>query len=84
MSYNRTNELFKLSTSPYFSSFELEKSVHHIKNTKKVKILKCPDEKSSISFEDVINEFISENSNKYEILDIKYAEKSCLIIYKMI
>jgi hypothetical protein len=54
------------------------------KDGKKVKILKCPDERSGRTFEEIINEFISENINKFDIIDIKYAETSCLIIYKLI
>ena len=34
--------------------------------------------------EDIINQFIIENVNKYELIDIKYTDKSCLIIYKLL
>jgi hypothetical protein len=51
---------------------------------KKVKIIKCPDEKSGVSFEDAINQYLFDNLNKIDIIDIKYSDKSCLIIYKLI
>jgi hypothetical protein len=56
----------------------------HRKECKRVKILQCPEEKSNQSFEEIINEFILENANKFELIDIKYTDKSCLIIYKII
>jgi hypothetical protein len=71
-------------SSSYEESYMLTKIPTHRKEGKKVKILKCPDEKTNISFEDIINEFITENSNKIELIDIKYTDKSCLIIYKLL
>jgi hypothetical protein len=71
-----------ISSSYENESFLTKISVHK-KEGKRVKILRCPVESSNISFEDIINEFIIENSNKYEIIDIKYTEKSCMIIYKL-
>ena len=71
-------------SSSYEDSYMLTKIPVHRKEGKMVKILKCPDEKSGISFEDIINEFITENSNKFELIDIKYTDKSCLIIYKLL
>ena len=68
MSYNKFAVPDLLSSS-YEESYMLTKIQIHKKEGKRVKILKCPDEKSGMTFEDVINEFISENSNKYEILD---------------
>jgi len=62
----------------------LTKIPMHRKECKRVKILKCPEEKSGLKFEDIINEFILENANKYELIDIKYTDNSCLIIYKII
>jgi hypothetical protein len=84
MSLNKTIDLVKLSTSPYLTCFELEKSVYQINKMKKVKIIKCPDEKSGVSFEDAINQYLFDNLNKIDIIDIKYSDKSCLIIYKLI
>ena len=81
MSYNcRVPDV--ISSSYENESFLTKISVHK-KEGKRVKILRCPVESSNISFEDIINEFIIENSNKYEIIDIKYTEKSCMIIYKL-
>jgi len=81
MSYNcRVPDV--ISSSYENESFLTKISVHK-KEGKRVKILKCPIEDSNTSFEDVINEFIIENSNKFEIIDIKYTEKSCMIIYKL-
>ena len=82
MSYNcRVPDV--ISSSYENESFLTKISIHK-KEGKRVKILKCPVESSNVSFEDMINEFIIENSNKYEIIDIKYTEKSCLIIYKLL
>ena len=82
MSYNcRIPDV--ISSSYENESFLTKMSIHK-KEGKRVKILKCPDETSNISFEDIINEFINENSNKYDIIDIKYTDKSCMIIYKLI
>ncbi len=84
MSYNKNMDLAKLSTSPYFTSFKLEEGVTQLSKLKKVKIIQCPDENSDVTFEDAINKYLLENVNKIEIIDIKYAEKSCLIIYRLI
>lgn len=84
MSYNNNMDLAKLSTSPYFTCFKLEEGVTQLNKMKKVKIIHCPDEKSEVTFEDAINKYLLENVNKIEVIDIKYAEKSCLIIYKLI
>jgi len=78
----RTSEL--ISSSFEEPSYMTTKIPSHKKDGKKVKILKCPDEKSTQTFEDIINEFISENINKIELIDIKYAETSCLIIYRVL
>jgi hypothetical protein len=71
-------------SSSYEESYMLTKIPLHKKEGKRVKILKCPDEKSGIKFEDIINEFIIENANKYDLIDIKYTDTSCLIIYKLL
>ena len=81
--YNRNIGTGMLSSS-YEESYMLTKIPMHRKECKRVKILQCPEEKSNQSFEDIINEFILENANKYELIDIKYTDKSCLIIYKII
>ena len=81
--YNKCQAQEILSSS-YEESYMLTKIQIHKKEGKRLKILKCPDEKSGMTFEDVINEFILENVNKYELIDIKYTDKSCLIIYKII
>jgi hypothetical protein len=83
MSYNKMSVPDILSSS-YEESYMLTKIPSHRKEGKRVKILKCPDEKLGISFEDIINQFIIENINKYELIDIKYTDKSCLIIYKLL
>jgi hypothetical protein len=83
MSYNKFAVPDLLSSS-YEESYMLTKIPGHKKEGKRVKILKCPEEKSGISFEDIINQFIIENVNKYELIDIKYTDKSCLIIYKLL
>ena len=71
-------------SSSYEESYMLTKIPVHKKEGKRVKILKCPEERSGIKFEDIINEFIIENANKYELIDIKYTDTSCLIIYKLL
>lgn len=71
-------------SSSYEESYMLTKIPVHKKEGKRVKILKCPEESSGIKFEDIINEFIIENANKYELIDIKYTDASCLIIYKLL
>jgi len=81
--YNRNINHGVLSSS-YEESYMLTKIPMHRKECKRVKILKCPEDKSGQTFEDIINEFILENANKHELIDIKYTEKSCLIIYKII
>ncbi len=60
----------------YFSSHVYDK-----KNLLKVKIIKN-DDKNLDTFEEKINSSLSELSTKYEIVDIKYSESSCLVIYK--
>jgi hypothetical protein len=81
--YNRNIGSGILSSS-YEESYMLTKIPCHKKEGKRVKILKCPEEGSNVSFEDIINEFIIESTNKYELIDIKYTDKSCLIIYKLL
>jgi len=83
MSYNKT-KIPELLSSSYEESYMLTKIPVHKKEGKRVKILKCPDLNSGISFEDIINDFIIENTNKYELIDIKYTDSSCLIIYKLL
>jgi hypothetical protein len=83
MSYNKTRNVDIISSS-YDESYLVTKMPPIKNDVKKVKILKCPDEHSNQTFEDVINSFILENTNKIELIDIKYTDQSCLIIYKII
>lgn len=61
----------------YFHSNTYEK-----KNQLKVKIIKNTESESSEIFEEKINNVLAEFNGKYEIVDIKYADISCMIIYK--
>ena len=61
----------------YFVSKNYEK-----KNIIKVKILKTSKEETSEVFEEKINNTLFDLNGKYEIIDIKYVETSCMIIYK--
>lgn len=61
----------------YFVSKNYEK-----KNIIKVKILKISKEETSEVFEEKINNTLFDLNGKYEIIDIKYVETSCMIIYK--
>ena len=61
----------------YFSSIIYEK-----KTCLQVKIIKCDENETSQQLEEKLNILLLEFSGKYEIVDIKYAEKSCMIIYK--
>jgi hypothetical protein len=47
-----------------------------------VKIIKIDDNDESEKLEEKINLFLIEYYAKYEIIDIKYSEKSCMIIYR--
>jgi hypothetical protein len=83
MSYNK-QKVSEILSSSYEESYLLTKMPIHKKEGKRVKILNCPSTNTNISFEEIINNFIIENSNKIEIIDIKYTDISCLIIYKII
>jgi len=61
----------------YFISNTYEK-----KNLLRVKIIKNPDINQNELFEEKINQVLLEFNGKYEIVDIKYADVSCMIIYK--
>ena len=61
----------------YFISNTYEK-----KNLLHVKIIKNPDINQNELFEEKINQVLLEFNGKYEIVDIKYADISCMIIYK--
>jgi hypothetical protein len=63
----------------YFISKNYEK-----KNIIKVKILKTSKEETSEVFEEKINNTLFDLNGKYEIIDIKYVETSCMIIYKKV
>jgi hypothetical protein len=61
----------------YFISHNYEK-----KNLLKVKIIRFDITNNIELIEDKINTVLSEFNGKYEIVDIKYADTSCMIIYK--
>jgi hypothetical protein len=63
----------------YFVSKNYEK-----KNIIKVKILKTSKDETSEVFEEKINNTLFDLNGKYEIIDIKYVETSCMIIYKKV
>jgi len=61
----------------YFISNNYEK-----KSLLRVKIIKMSECNNDESFEDKINNVLLEFNGKNEIIDIKYNETSCMIIYK--
>lgn len=61
----------------YFISNTYEK-----KNLLRVKIIKNTEQNNNELFEEKINQVLLEFNGKYEIIDIKYADTSCMIIYK--
>ena len=63
----------------YFISNSYEK-----KNLLRVKIIKNEDIENHENFEEKINNILIEFNGKYDIVDIKYADTSCMIIYKRI
>jgi len=63
----------------YFISHAYEK-----KNLLKVKIIKNTENETTEMLEQKINKILLDFNGKYEIVDIKYAETSCMIIYKKI
>jgi hypothetical protein len=54
------------------------------KSLLKVKIIKNDENETSDVLEEKINRILLEFNGKYDIVDIKYAETSCMIIYKKI
>ena len=50
----------------------------------KVKIIKNMENETTENLEQKINKILLDFNGKYEIVDIKYAETSCMIIYKKI
>jgi hypothetical protein len=52
------------------------------KNYIQVKIIKNGINETSDQLEEKINSILLDFSNKYDIIDIKYVESSCMIIYK--
>jgi hypothetical protein len=63
----------------YFIPHEYSK-----KSLLKVKIIKNDENETSDVLEEKINKILLEFNGKYDIVDIKYAETSCMIIYKKI
>jgi len=51
------------------------------KEKKRVKIIDAPLKEDKSSFEEKINLYIERNSNKINIIDIKYQKTSVLILY---
>jgi len=58
---------------------ELIDNFQSFRENKRVKIINASD---STPFEDLINDFIVDNSHKLKILDIKYIPNSVMIIYE--
>ena len=52
------------------------------KNYIQVKIINNNKDETSEQIENKINSILSDFSGKYDIIDIKYVESSCMIIYK--
>jgi len=63
----------------YFIPHEYSK-----KSLLKVKIIKNDENETTDMLEEKINKILLEFNGKYDIVDIKYAETSCMIIYKKI
>ena len=63
----------------YFISSQYEK-----KALLRVKIIKTDKNDNIELFEEKINNTLLDIHGKYDIIDIKYAETSCMIIYKKI
>ena len=61
----------------YFISQSYEK-----KSLLKVKIIKTTNNETHEHFEEKINNVLLDFNGKYDIVDIKYADTSCMIIYK--
>jgi hypothetical protein len=47
-----------------------------------VKIVKCDENETSQQLEERLNNLLIDFNGRYEIVDIKYAERSCMIIYR--
>ena len=70
-------------------SFEEHKSYYineHYdkKRVLQVKIIKLDQNDESEKLEEKINLFLIEYYVKYDIIDIKYSERSCMIIYRKV
>ena len=63
----------------FFISHSYEK-----KNLLKVKIITRSEKETIENLEEKINMTLIEFNGKFEIVDIKYAESSCMIIYKKV
>jgi hypothetical protein len=79
----------KMSNKITCGSFDEHKGyymsqVYDKKTYLQVKIIKNANNESSDELEDKINALLLEFNGKFDIVDIKYAETSCMIIYKKI
>ena len=84
MSYNY-NDVIDLEPSSYqerFLEYANNWEDDSNKEKKRVKIIFCPSKDENISFEDKINSYIEAESNKINLIDIKYQKSSVLIIYE--
>jgi RNA-binding protein YhbY len=63
----------------FFISHSYEK-----KNLLKVKIITRSEKETIENLEEKINMTLIDFNGKFEIVDIKYAESSCMIIYKKV
>jgi len=61
----------------YYISQNYEK-----KNLLQVKIIKNNNDETSEQIENKINSILLDFSGKYDIINIKYTDTSCMIIYK--
>ena len=79
--------IYTMSSEIICGSFEDHKNyfisnTYEKKNLLRVKIIKNTEQNNNELFEEKINQVLLEFNGKYEIIDIKYADTSCMIIYK--
>lgn len=86
MAYNYNNDIIDPEPASYQESNFLEYANKWeddvSKEKKRVKIIFAPKSDENILFEDKINSYIEENTEKIDIIDIKYLKTSILIIYQ--